>query len=77
MDRKWWIAEELFYRYKYNIQTLTNNTFRMLLKTEGKKYKLANDPCNYEMLMDDQDVAKLKYASLVENDDPEQSELSD
>ena len=49
----------------------------MLLKTEGKKYKLANDPCNYEMLMDDQDVAKLKYASLVENDDPEQIELSD
>jgi len=47
------LAEEIFYRKNYNIQTMTENTFQMLCKTKGKEFKLANDPCNYEMLMDD------------------------
>lgn len=52
VDRKWWIAEELLFRYRYGFQTMTDTTLEALRTTQGKEYKLANDPPNYEMLMD-------------------------
>lgn len=31
---------------------MTDTTLEVLRKTRGKEYKLANDPPNYEILMD-------------------------
>lgn len=52
VDRKWWLAEEVLYRQRFGLYTMTENTFEFLCKTQGKNYKLANDPPNYLLLMD-------------------------
>jgi hypothetical protein len=67
VDRKWWIAEELLFRYRYGFQTMTDTTLEALRTTKGKEYKLANDPSNYEILMDSSYLTKLRYASLLEH----------
>lgn len=65
VDRKWWLAEELYLRENYKMQTITDNTFEMLRKTKGRDFKLSNDPCNYEILRDELDAEKLRYVSPI------------
>jgi len=65
VDRKWWLAEELYLRENYNMQTITDTTFELLRKTEGRDFKLSNDPCNYEILMDELDAERLRYVSPI------------
>jgi hypothetical protein len=33
VDRKWWIAEELLFRYRYGFQTMTDTTLEALRTT--------------------------------------------
>ena len=56
---------------------MTDSTLETLRTTKGKEYKLANDPPNYEMLMDSSYLTKLRYTSVLENQSPEQKETSD
>jgi hypothetical protein len=50
IDRKRWICEEYYCRENYGIQTISDQTFKKLCKTPGRKFKLANDPYTYEIL---------------------------
>jgi hypothetical protein len=65
LDRKRWVAEELYIRENYGYYTMSDNTVKLLLSTSGKSYKYANDPPNYEILMNSDYLNEFCYFPLV------------
>ena len=63
-DRKRWIAEEHYRRTKYNIKTLSDESYQKLISTPGKSYRLLNDACNYEMLSNEVYAKRFKFLPL-------------
>ena len=57
---------------------MSDNTVKLLLSTSGKSYKYANDPPNYEILMNPDYLNEFCYFPLVYGSEQEnQFDLSD
>ena len=56
---------------------MTDTTLETLRMIQGRKYRLSNDPANYEVLMDPNQLSKLRYASLIEKHQENQVEVSE
>ena len=51
VNRKRWIAQELYWREHYGYYTISDRTLDALIRTKGKPSNFTNDPSNYEFLM--------------------------
>ena len=51
VNRKRWIAQELYWRDNYGYYTISDRTLEALISTKGKASNYTNDPSNYEILM--------------------------
>lgn len=54
LDRKKWICEEHYRRQNLGIRLLSDEQLDKLIRTPGKRFKLSNDPINYDILSSEQ-----------------------
>lgn len=65
LDRKRWVCEEHYRRQKLGIRTLSDETMSVMLATPGKRMRQANDPMNFDMLMDQSWASLWRYCPMV------------